>query len=488
MNLTLPLHQHARSQPEKPALIGDRQTLSYQQLDQLVWQGAAYFREAGLTAGDRVMLAVFHPVLSIVSGLALARLGVAYALVSPIESALASETLARRIGATVFITHARRPEIQRYAQVVVDAGAISRGGKGRPGLMAEDPEQLWAFMSSSGTTGKPKLFTASHARWFKSLRPLELGFPSGPADVFLSLIPPFFMGGAGLIMHCLTGGGTVVLPHSLATEALVAQMTTHRVTRTITVPSTLRTLLNCPGHAEAVAGLTMLGIGGSVVSRSLRAQVLELTPGLTVLYGCNESGLLTSTHSLTGDWQADTVGRPIPFGQFEIVDDSGRPAAPNVVGEVRAKREDMIERYFDDPAADARFFRDGWFYPGDLACLSADGQVLFKGRSDDMMIFHGVNIYPVEIENCLNEHAEVVESAAFPLPAGEMGDMPVAAVRLRSEVSEAELVEFCRERLGMRSPRRVVAVDDFPRNQMGKPLKREMATKMAELASTSAAA
>jgi acyl-coenzyme A synthetase/AMP-(fatty) acid ligase len=171
----------------------------------------------------------------------------------------------------------------------------------------------------------------------------------------------------------------------------------------------------------------------------------------------------------------------VPHGEFEIVDDRGRAVPPGVVGEIRARHAPMIESYFDDPALDARCFRDGWFHPGDLACWSEDGQVLFKGRVDDMMIFHGVNIYPAEIEHCLGEHTAVVEAAAFPLPAGDRGEMPVAAVRLRAEVAEAELVGFCKDRLGMRHPRRVVTVEDFPRTPMGKPLKRELATRMAEL-------
>jgi acyl-CoA synthetase (AMP-forming)/AMP-acid ligase II len=210
--------------------------------------------------------------------------------------------------------------------------------------------------------------------------------------------------------------------------------------------------------------------------------VLRLTPRLVVLLGCAEMGILTSTRGVEGSWMPDTVGHPVRYGELEIVDNRGRLLPPGQVGEIRVKRDGIVNGYFDDPAADARFFRDGGFYPGDLACWSDDGQVLFKGRADDMMVMGGTNIFPVEIENCLQEHPHVVEAIAFPLPSTRHGDVPAAAVRVRGDVSEAELIGFCRERLGRCRPRAVMVVDDFPRNAMGKPLKREMIRMFTEAA------
>jgi acyl-CoA synthetase (AMP-forming)/AMP-acid ligase II len=146
----------------------------------------------------------------------------------------------------------------------------------------------------------------------------------------------------------------------------------------------------------------------------------------------------------------------------------------------------MIASYFDDAAADERFFRNGWFHPGDLACWSGDGQLIFKGRADDMMIFDGINIFPGEIESCLQEHPAIVEAIAFPLPSVRRGDIPAAAVRVRAEVSEAELIGFARERLGLGHPRKVLITEDFPRNPMGKPLRREIARMITQSAAIDA--
>jgi acyl-CoA synthetase (AMP-forming)/AMP-acid ligase II len=103
---------------------------------------------------------------------------------------------------------------------------------------------------------------------------------------------------------------------------------------------------------------------------------------------------------------------------------------------------------------DGRHFRDGWFEPGDLATLDVDGQLVIHGRADDMMIMNGINIYPVEIERILERHPAVETAAAFPLPSGVHGQIPVAAVELRAGMRCAggELVAFARDALGVRAP------------------------------------
>lgn len=226
----------------------------------------------------------------------------------------------------------------------------------------------------------------------------------------------------------------------------------------------------------ALRKLSVLAVGGATVSRSLRERVLrELTPGLHIGYATNETALLTSIGGMAALGRADTIGYPLPSGEVQIVDVAGQALPPDVVGQIRVRSDAMVRGYVDDPEAERMQFRDGWFYPGDLGCGSHDGQVIFKGRADDLMIFSGVNIYPLEIEACLQAHPRVVEAVSFPIKSDRHGDIPMAAVRVRGEVSEEELIGFAKERLGARHPRKVLVVDDFPRNEAGKPLTREMA-------------
>jgi acyl-CoA synthetase (AMP-forming)/AMP-acid ligase II len=487
MNATLSLHTLALRQPNKPAVISERQSLTFQQLDQLIWRGAEFFRAAGLSAGQRVALRVIDPVLHTLSSLALARLGVPYISSTPGESASMIDASVRRIGAQAVVSQAPIPEIDRTPQIIVSASAFSGGEKIARGVMCENPGQIFAFVSSSGTTGKAKLFAISHARWMSVMTQFQLAIPSAASDVLLSFPPPYFIAGTAQNLHALSGGATIVLPTSTVWASIFELMTRAGTNRVFAVPSILKNLLKAPGSAEILRQLSMLYVSGSVVSRSLREQTLKHTPGLLIVYGCNEMGMLSVTRGRHSLGLADTVGYPVPYGEFEIVDDAGRPLAPDQVGQIRVRQETMITSYFDDPRADERCFIGGWFYPGDLACWSRDGQVIFKGRADDMMIFDGINIYPAEIENCLQEHDRVLEAIAFPLPSQQHGEVPMAAVRLAAEASEDELIGFCRERLGVRHPRKVMIMDDFPRNAMGKPLKREVAAMMAAARGSEAA-
>jgi acyl-coenzyme A synthetase/AMP-(fatty) acid ligase len=130
----------------------------------------------------------------------------------------------------------------------------------------------------------------------------------------------------------------------------------------------------------------------------------------------------------------------------------------------------MVGGYHGNPAATARHFRDGWFYPGDLASLAPDGALCLHGRTDDMMNLNSVKIFPREIERVLEEHPAVKSAAAFAKPSPVHGSIPVAAVELHEAASVAvdELMARTRERLGVRAPRRIIVVPALPRSAAGK--------------------
>jgi len=137
----------------------------------------------------------------------------------------------------------------------------------------------------------------------------------------------------------------------------------------------------------------------------------------------------------------------------------------------------MATGYVDNPSQTAQRFRDGWFYPGDVGTLRGDGQLIVQGRRDDMIVLNGLNIFPAEIERVLERHPSVAEAAALPLPSTVHGQIPVAAVVLRAgeSVTAAELRRFCHQHLGLRTPRRVLVLDQLPKNSQGKTMKRDLA-------------
>ena len=202
---------------------------------------------------------------------------------------------------------------------------------------------------------------------------------------------------------------------------------------------------------------------------------------LHVHYGAREFGRISSTYPGGDSDTVESVGAPVPWIELEIVDGNGAALPSGEVGELRVRSECMTHEYHGDPVATARHFKQGWFYPGDLASLTSAGALCLHGRSDDMMNLNSIKIFPAEIERVLEEHPGVKAAAVFAKPSSAHGDIPLAAVELHESamVNVDELMARARERLGVRAPRKIFVVDALPRSTAGKILKRELAGLLA---------
>lgn len=237
-------------------------------------------------------------------------------------------------------------------------------------------------------------------------------------------------------------------------------------------------------HASDLTALNKVGklsglkirTGGSAVPCAVRRAIQEkVTTNLYVRYAATECGAISMAGPGDHD-EAGAVGIPLESVELEIVDDQGCRLPLGERGEIRLRAEGVASTYLNSPSDTAKRFRDGWFYPGDLGHFHDDGQLVLDGRTDDMIILNGLNIFPAEIERLLETHPDVDCVAALGLPSQVHGQIPVAAVTLKSGVSvtAVELRGFVRESLGLRAPRRIIVLESFPRNPQGKVLKSEL--------------
>lgn len=227
--------------------------------------------------------------------------------------------------------------------------------------------------------------------------------------------------------------------------------------------------------AGKLSGLR-LRLGGSAVPYAVRRAIQEkVTKNLYVRYAATECGAISMAGPDDHD-EEGVVGIPLDGVEVEIVDDQGRCLPLNEVGEIRIRADGIASAYLNSPLDTAKRFRNGWFYPGDLGHIREGGQLVLDGRMDDMIILNGLNIVPAEIERVLEAHPNVDCAAALGLTSQVHGKIPVAAVTLKpgSLVTVVELRVFARERLGLRSPRRIIVLESFPRNSQGKVLRREL--------------
>ena len=158
-----------------------------------------------------------------------------------------------------------------------------------------------------------------------------------------------------------------------------------------------------------------------------------------------------------------------------MVDGRGTALPRGEAGRLVVRTPGLIDGYFDDPEATGRSFRDGWYDTGDRVEITPEDVLVHLGRADDTIVFDGINVHPSEIENALLRHPAVIESAALPLRDRVRGDFPVAAVVVKSAVTEAQLLSHCVSWIGSRAPVAIMIVPKLPRNATGKVVKREIA-------------
>jgi acyl-CoA synthetase (AMP-forming)/AMP-acid ligase II len=183
----------------------------------------------------------------------------------------------------------------------------------------------------------------------------------------------------------------------------------------------------------------------------------------------------------------ECVGRLRPGVSVDIIDQNGAPLPAGEIGEIRIKAPGVVRSYYANPEETALRLRDGWFYPGDLASMTEDGQLIIHGRRDDMMIMNSINIFPAEIERAMEAHPEVTAAVAFPIRSGTHGEIPAVAIELKagSRLTEQELARYSRDKLGLRCPRRVIIVAQMPRNPLGKVSKNAIAETLQREAKAS---
>jgi acyl-coenzyme A synthetase/AMP-(fatty) acid ligase len=161
------------------------------------------------------------------------------------------------------------------------------------------------------------------------------------------------------------------------------------------------------------------------------------------------------------------------------VNDNCNTLPTNTVGDICIQSRGSIDHYLNADESDQWVFKDGWFIPKDLGMLTSDGHLIFYGRSDNLMIFNGINIYPAEIENCLADHDCILDVIALPLSDPMHHQIPTAIVSLASPTTESELLHYCRKILGFRAPQRIFIVPMLNRNRQGK-ITQETLTQLIE--------
>jgi len=458
--------------------------VTYGEADAASARLAGALADLGVTPGDRVAVQVDKSPAFLLVYRACLRAGAALV---PINPAATDPEVAHVVGdarpAVLVHDPARRPPPGPVALTMDAAGRGSLADHAADQADAFDdvaphPEDLAAVLYTSGTTGAPKGVMLSQRNLASNGATLADAWGFGPDDVLLHALPVFHTHGLFVATHCVLASGArmVFLPRFDVAAVLAALP---RCTVFMGVPTYYTRLLAADALDRAATRHVRLFTCGSAPLLEGTHRAFRERTGHAILerYGMTETSMITS-NPLVGERRPGTVGRPLPGVEVRVTDDTGTVVTAGAVGEVAVRGPNVFDGYWGQPPRPSSLFSaDGFFRTGDLGRVDADGYLHLVGRSKDLIISGGENVYPIEVEAVLDALPGVQESAVVGVPDDDLGERVVAvlvaepgAVLDRDDVRGA-----ARRRLaGPKVPKAVHLVDALPRNAMGKVNKAQL--------------
>ncbi|HLZ00902.1 MAG TPA: acyl-CoA synthetase [Bradyrhizobium sp.] len=503
MNLAHMVTQNARRHGHRPGFIWGEKSWTWREIDAHVSSLAAALAARGIGKGDRILVHSKNCEEMFFSMFAAFRLGAVWVPTNfrlmPDEVAY----LATASGAKAFLCHGDFPD---HARAVTGPAFTWRiGGEGAFGekslreamaahagafvanVAVEYDDPCWFFFTS-GTTGRSKAAVLTHGQMAFVVTNHLADLTPGTTEEDTSLVVAPLSHGAGVhqLMQAARGVATILLPTERfdITEAF-RLIEKHRVSNLFTVPTILKMLVEHPAADQFDhSSLRHVIYAGAPMYREDQKFALKKLGKVIVQYfGLGEvTGNITvfpaALHEEEDGPQAriGTCGFERTGMQVSIQDDNGRELKPFETGEICVIGPGVFAGYYDNPEANAKAFRDGWFRTGDLGHMDEEGFVYITGRASDMYISGGSNIYPREVEEKILTHPAIGEVAVLGVPDPVWGEVGVAVCVAREgarQVTEAEMAAFLAPKVPRyKMPKRFFFWEALPKSGYGKIPKR----------------
>ncbi|KAB2336333.1 long-chain fatty acid--CoA ligase [Cytobacillus depressus] len=331
-----------------------------------------------------------------------------------------------------------------------------------------------AIIYTGGTTGKPKGVVLSHEAILWNGINTIISWNLTASDTTLTYLPMFHTGGLNaLSIPILMMGGKVVIGRDFESEKAIQLMNQERCTIVLMVPTMYLTIINseCFNNTSFPTMHTFLSGGAPCpleIYHAFEQKGLSFKEG----YGLTEAGpnnfFIEPTMSKL---KRGSVGKPCVFNEVKIMTTNGTEADVGEVGELLIRGKHVFTHYWDNPQATAEVYKDGWLYTGDLGKRDEEGFHYIVSRKKEMIITGGENVYPLEVEHCIQRHPAVNEVAVIGLPHEKWGEMVVAVVSLKKDkyVTDVDLTDFCKQILGKyKIPKHFIFADNIPKTHVGK--------------------
>jgi len=491
------MDQYVRATPDRLALVDDRARLTYRELDHAVSGVAEALRAFGIRAGDRMMIVSENSIPLACLLLAASRLD-AWAIVvnprlSPREvDQIRDHSGARRAFFTADVSAEAAAHAARYGAPVQDVGplhgvgvtALNQATSAEP-VEVDGARQVAVLIYTSGTTGTPKGVMLTHRNLLFSAKGTAAWRNMTADDVQYCVLPISHIVGISLLTMTLMVGATVRLVAKYDPAALVKAMAEEGITILNGVPATYQRLLEYRRNAGLPkldrGALRLMAVAGAPLDLDLKSRV-EHELGLPLLNGYGITECSPGISGVRPDVpRADqTVGTILPGVEARIIGRDGKIVTGGEVGELHVRGPNVMRGYYRAPDLTGKAIDpDGWFNTGDLARFEGDN-LYIVGRTKEMIIRSGFNVYPAEIEAVLSTHDAVVQCAVVGR-AVEGNEEVVAFVQLLkgSVATPQDLMAHVAPQLtSYKRPSEIIVLDALPATSTGKILKHKLAESL----------
>ena len=467
---------------------------SWQDLERATAMMANLLASLGLPKGSRIAVQVEKSVEACVLYLATLRAGFVFL---PLNTAYQSAEIEYFIGnaepAVVVCTPANFGWVSKIAFKAGTGHVFTLGDDRTGSLLARaahcsdvhevvrtGPDDLAAILYTSGTTGRSKGAMLTHGNMLSNALALKDYWGWKPGDVLIHALPIFHVHGLFVALHgALINGSKMIWLAKFDPKLVLRKMP--EATVFMGVPTLYVRLLAEPGLTQDVVRNMRLFVAGSAPLLIETFIEWQTRTGHTILerYGMSETAMLTSNpyaadarHGNQSERRGGTVGFPLPGVSLRVQDDEGQVLPVDEIGGIQVKGPNVFKGYWRMPEKTAEEFTvDGYFKTGDVGKIDERGYVTIVGRSKDLIISGGYNVYPAEIEGYINDLPGVSESAVVGIPHPDFGEVGLAVVVAKPGVAldPGQIIATLKASLAnFKIPKRCVVVDDLPRNTMGK--------------------
>jgi long-chain acyl-CoA synthetase len=458
--------------PTGPAVSDGTRSFTNAGLLERVRAASRHLHELGVGAGDVLALKLRNRVEFVVLLFACWRLG---ATATPVNPSLTDAEVTRQLeapGARLLIVEDVVSSPNGGATLAVRN--LYATGPGWDGPPLVDASTLALLIFTSGTTGVPKGVMLDHANLDAMAEMGRRALHVGPADRCLLILPLFHVNGIVVsVLMPLLAGASVVIAERFDPNTFFDTVEHHRPTFFSAVPTIYNMLAALPDDVTPDTSSLKFGICGAAPASADLLVQFETRYGFPLIegYGLSEATCASAVNPVAGERRAGTVGIAFPGQQIRIVDANGADVATGLDGEVIIAGPNVMRGYLGRADEAARVIVDGWLHTGDVGHLDTEGYLTLVGRSKDMIIRGGENIYPKEIEDVLTSDPTVLEAAVIGVPDDKWGEIVAAYVQPRPgrTINPEALYALCARKLaGYKRPTSITVMDAIPKNAVGK--------------------